>query len=191
VEHAGTERYLPGEQIQNPRPADFILTHEDAWTSRLIQLGQSLRFRGEDARYAFWNHTAIFTDEQGSIVEALGAGVRTGNISSYQPTEYTVVRIDASDEDRQEAVAFARDCVGKPYGWFTIVSIGFSLLTGAKFAFAFEGQHICSGLVARALERTTAIFNRDPTHIMPADLAKYYEVVAEPGTPKGAPPKRK
>jgi len=61
-------------------------------------------------------------------------------------------------------------------GFLTIVSIGFGLLTGAKFTFDFEGQHICSGLVARALERTDAIFNRSPAHIMPADLAKYYQV---------------
>src|SRR5438105_13676067 len=123
VERSAVEQFLPGEQIQNPRPADFILTHEDAWTSGLIQFGQSLRFRGKDSKYAFWNHTAIFTDEQGGIVEALGAGVIAGNISSYTPTEYTVVRVDASDEDRQEAVAFARACVGQPYGWLTIISI--------------------------------------------------------------------
>ena len=42
VERSAVEQFLPGEQIQNPRPADFILTHEDAWTSGLIQFGQSL-----------------------------------------------------------------------------------------------------------------------------------------------------
>jgi hypothetical protein len=35
---------------------------------------------------------------------------------------------------------------------------------------------ICSGLTARCQERTNAIFNRTPSHIMPADLAKYYGV---------------
>jgi len=48
--------------------------------------------------------------------------------------------------------------------------------TGAKFTFGIEGQMICSGLVARSQERTHAIFNRTPSHVMPADLAKYYQV---------------
>lgn len=56
------------------------------------------------------------------------------------------------------------------------MSIAYSLLTGGKFTFGLEGQAICSGLVARAMERTGAIFNRTPSHIMPADLAKYYKV---------------
>jgi hypothetical protein len=63
----------------------------------------------------------------------------------------------------------------------TIVSIALSLLTGGKFTFGFDGQSICSGLVARALERMCAIFNRSSSHIMPADLAKYIEV--EPPDP--------
>jgi hypothetical protein len=64
-----------------------------------------------------------------------------------------------------------------------IVSIALSLITGGKFTFGFDGQAICSGLVARALERTNAIFNRDPEHIMPADLAKYFNV--QPPAPRG------
>ena len=37
-----------------------------------------------------------------------------------------------------------------------------------------DGQFVCSGLVARALERTGSIFDRDSAHIAPADLAKYF-----------------
>jgi hypothetical protein len=71
------------------------------------------------------------------------------------------------------------------------VSIALSLLTGAKLSFGFNGQLICSGLVARALERTTAIFEDEPSHIMPAQLAKLYGAVPPPpGTPKGTPAKR-
>ena len=53
-----------------------------------------------------------------------------------------------------------------------------TVLTGSKFTFFVDGQFICSGFVARAMKRTGAIFNRDPVHITPADLGKYYE--AEP-----------
>ena len=85
-------------------------------------------------------------------------------------------------------VAFAEHWVGGRYDWATIVSITLSLLTGAKFSFGFAGQQICSGLVARALERTTAIFDQEPSHVMPAELAKMFAVTPPPpNTPKGKP----
>lgn len=69
-----------------------------------------------------------------------------------------------------------------------IISIAISLLFGGKFTFGFDGQFICSGLVARSLERTNAIFDRSPSHIMPADLAKYFRVTPPPkGTDRGEP----
>ena len=175
-----------------PRSGDFILTHGDEWTSRLIRFGQSLRYRGASAKYTYWNHTALVVDSAGTIVEALGTGVAKRSIHDYDPTQYTVVRIDASDEDRLEAATFATSSIGARYGWVTIVSLALSLLTGGKFAFAIDGQLICSGLVARALERTTAIFKHDPARIMPAELAEVYNVEPPaPGTPKGRPPGRK
>ena len=48
------------------------------------------------------------------------------------------------------------------------------MLTGSKLTFFIDGQFVCSGLVARALERTGSIFDRDSAHIAPADLAKYF-----------------
>ena len=178
--------------VDAPRRGDFILTHGDEWTSRLIRLGQSLRYRGASAKYTYWNHTALVVDGVGAIVDALGTGVAKRSIHDYDPTQYTVVRIDASDEDRLEAATFATSSIGARYGWVTIVSLGLSLATGGKFAFAIDGQLICSGLVARALERTTAIFKHDPARIMPAELAEVYNVEPPaPGTPKGRVPGRK
>lgn len=174
-----------------PRAGDFILTHGDAWTSRLIRFGQRLRYRGARAKYAYWNHTALIVDDRGTIIEALGTGVAQRSVHDYDGAQYTVVRITASDEDRSEAAAFARAVIGAPYGNLTIVSITLSLITGGRFSFAFDGQLICSGLVARALERTTLIFRRDPARIMPAELAEMFCVdPPPPGTPKGEPPKR-
>ncbi len=174
-----------------PRPGDFILTHGNEWTSKLIRFGQSLRYRGPMAKYTYWNHTALIVDTKGAIVEALGTGVALRSIHDYDPTQYTVVRIDASEEDRMQAATFARSCVGSEYGWISIVSIAISLVTGGSFAFAIDGQLICSGLVARSLERTTAIFKHDPARIMPAELAEIYGVEPpSPGTPKGRPPGR-
>ncbi len=172
-----------------PRAGDFMLTHGDEWTSRLIRFGQSLRYRGASAKYAYWNHTALFVDDDGGIVEALGTGVAKRSIHDYDPTQYTVVRIDASDEDRGEAATFACSTIGATYGFLTIVSIAISLVTGGKFSFAIDGQLICSGLVARSLERTTLIFRHDPARIMPAELAEMFEVdPPSPSMNKGATP---
>lgn len=102
--------------------------------------------------------------------------MRRGNLSDYENKVYQLVRIHASDQDREEAIKFAEFALGEKYGYVTVISIAISFLTGLKFSFGFDGQQICSGLVARALERTTAIFSSEPSHISPADLAKYYKV---------------
>lgn len=189
VQSRGFERVGPGDHLDQPVPGDFILTHGRALTSRMIRFGQRLRIRGDDRRYTHWNHAAVIVGSDGAIVEALGKGVARRNLADYVPTEYHVVHIDASEKDRDQVVKLAEWALDSPYGYLTIVSISISLLTGGKFTFAFEGQHICSGLAARALERTDAIFNRTPSHIMPADLAKYYKVEPPaPGTPIGTPP---
>lgn len=181
----------PGERAGAARPGDFILTHGGEFFSQLIRVGQQLRFHGADNQYTFWNHTALVVSDDGAIIEALGNGVVRRSLADYDPTQYTIVRVDASDRDRLEEVDFAQRCVGAPYGWLTIASIALSLLTGAKISFGFDGQMICSGLVARALERTTAIFKHEPSHIMPAELAKAYSVQPPPkGTPKGVRAKR-
>ncbi len=175
-------------------PGDFILTHGRSVFSSLIRFGQGLRFQGVDRKYIRWNHAAIIVAEDGGLIEALGKGVTRTHISKYTPTEYHLVHLSedlADGHDRRQMVEFANWSLGQEYGWLTIASITFSLIAGGKFAFGFDGQSICSGLVARALERTTVIFDRTPSHIMPADLAKYFRVEPPPrGAPIGSPPKR-
>ena len=180
----------PGEQIPNPLPGDFILTHGKSWTSRMIRWGQAIRYRGGDKPFARWNHAAIFINEQGDIIEALGGGVQQRNISIYKDTEYHVVHLEnVVDVNRTHEVEFAQACLHNHYGWLTIVSIALSLLTGSKLGFGVDGQEICSALVARCLERTGEIFPTDPWHIMPADLARYYDVLPpDPNAPVGTVP---
>lgn len=178
VQNEGSESFEAGKEATSWVPGDFILTHGDGFYSRLIRFGQRLRIHGEDRKYTYWNHAAMVVGEQGELVEALGRGVVRSKASDYLTREYTVVRVTASPEDRAQAVAFAEWTAERlsSYGWTTIVSISLTLLTGGKFSFFIDGEFICSGLVARALERTGAIFNRDPGHVMPADLAKYFQV---------------
>jgi len=81
-------------------------------------------------------------------------------------------------EDRGQIVAFAQWCLGEEYGIATIFSIALNMLTGSRFTFGVDGQSICSGLVARALERTNAIFQTTPSHVSPAELAKFFDIPA-------------
>jgi hypothetical protein len=188
VARESVERVAAGEAAVRFEPGDFLLTHSDKWTSKLIRFGQRLRIHGDDRKYTYWNHAALIVSDGGGLIEALGPGVSRTDLSKYLGTEYHLVRIGAGPEDRRQAVAFAEWAAGEPdgegrqrYGFLTVVSIAYTALTGGKFTFGIEGRAICSGLVARAMERTGAIFNRTPTHIMPADLAKYYTV--EPPRP--------
>ena len=178
VEREATESFEAGREPGKWTPGDFILTHGDGSYSKVIRFGQKLRVHGEDRKFTYWNHAAMVVGNQGELIEALGQGVIRTNASRYREREYTLVRVASSPEDRAQAVAFAQWAADRlsSYGWTTIASISLTLLTGGKFSFFVEGEFICSGLVARALERTSVIFNRNPSHVMPADLAKYFQV---------------
>jgi uncharacterized protein YycO len=177
------------EAIPVAQRGDFLLTHSAGIYGGLIRFGEALRYWGKDKIFAHWSHAAIFVDDDGNIVEALGTGVQKRNISVYRGTEYVVAHLPATTAplDRKEAVDFAEFCLNDTYGWLTIVNIGLCLLTGAKFSFGIDGQQICSALVARCLERIGEIFTEaEPSHLMPADLAKHFNVQLTGD--KGKPP---
>ena len=166
----------PGEETIDIRPGDFYLTHDSYWTAGFIRLGQRVRYHGAVRKYAWWNHAGVFVDNDGTIIEAQGQGVRTTHIRRYKDRNYAVVRINATDADREQMVRFYRSQVGNRYGYTTILSLGLGLLTGLKLVFAMDGSDICSGLVAAGLTRGDYILGRSPVHMMPADLAKLFDV---------------
>lgn len=170
--------YGPGLHAARWQPGDFILTHSKKPLSRLIRFGERIRVHGRDRKYARWSHAALVVDRDGGLIEALGRGVCRTHISKYTDVEYTVVDSHGVLPDRAQSVKFAEYAAAnyQSYGFLTIVSLAFTLTTGAKFSFYLDGTEICSGLVARALERTGVIFPRDATHCTPADLAKQYAV---------------
>lgn len=174
------ERFGVGEAVHGSRPGDFLLSHR-RWHpfSMLIRIGQRLRIRGDDHRdYCHWSHAALVSDEAGGLIEMQEPGAVRGHLDDYVALDCVLVRVHASDDDRAQAVAFAEWCVlrRRVLGRAAFVSLGLSCLTGSTFTFFRDGSLVCSALVARAQERTGAIFNRDPNHIAPADLAKYYGV---------------
>lgn len=171
-----SERAGPGEAATTFERGDFVLVAGTHFNSRLIRFGQKLRIHGPDRRHVKWTHAALIVDRTGSLIEAVGTGVRRWHLDGYRDDDYVVVRIHASEENRDEVVRFAEWALsrGARYSRLSTVSIGLSMLTGSRLMFHIDGQFVCSGLVARALERTGSIFDRDSAHIAPADLAKYF-----------------
>ena len=168
------QRFGPGESATQFEPGDFILTHRKRFISRLIRIAQKVR--GRERKYCYWSHAALIVDKDGTLIEAETKGVVRSPLSKYEPAEYQLVRLgDSADgRDREQVVAFANSVVGQPFGYLDMASVGLSLLTGAKVNISYESHLMCSALVARALERTSALFDDEPAHMLPADLARYY-----------------
>jgi uncharacterized protein YycO len=170
------ERASPGRAAKRFDRGDFVLVAGKHLNSRLIEIGQKLRIRGADRIYVKWTHAALIVDEGGGLIEAVGAGVRRWHIDRYRDDDYVVVHVDASAEDRGQVVNFAECVLGRQarYSRLQTVSMALSMLTGSKLTFFIDGQYVCSGLVASALERTGNVFDRNSANIAPADLAKYF-----------------
>ena len=178
MSHFPSRCYGPGEAATDFEPGDFILTHRHMPISRMIRLAQKIR--GRERRYAYWSHAAVIVDKDGSLVEAETKGVIRSPLSKYEPEEYQLVHLgdSAGERDRKQVAAFAESLVGQPFGYLDMFSVGLSLFTGAKVNISYESHLMCSALVARALERTDAIFSDEPAHMLPADLARHYGVEA-------------
>lgn len=157
-------------------PGDFILTHRDRFYSKLVSFGQRRRFKDANAMYAHWSHAALIENSSGCIIEALATGVCRNSIEEYRHVELHYVHVDMDNQDRKQAVAFARSCLGQRYGWSIILGLGFVLLTNSRLQVGFNGTEICSALVARALERGPFIFPKTPITMCPADLAAFFKI---------------
>lgn len=161
------------------QPGDFVLVQTNHFVSRLIRFGQ----RSYGRENAKWNHVALYIGND-RIIEALSTGICESPLDKYAESERRVIStatagrrpadLDAADREmRENAVAFAESCVGEKYGWMTIAAIGLKTLFKGRFNFGVQGTSICSGLVARSLERMGYNFNPyNPAELTPAYLAK-------------------
>ena len=172
------ERYGPGENAVRFDPGDFILAHRHNPMAWLISLAQKIRFRGSDAVYAHWSHCALIVDEGGALVEAESTGVTRSPISRYTDDTYHVVRLGAEfpAEGRKRAVEYTNAQVGQGFGFLAAFGAMVFLLTGLPLRLMRGDHQICSGLVVRALQKGGLLRNADPDLMLPADLAKIYEV---------------
>jgi hypothetical protein len=179
------EAHPPGSLPERWQVGDDMLVSAGHWHhgrrgwvppfSKLIQIGQGFRFRGSRAPFAHWNHSVWVWD--GTLIEVSGARVRTSPFEKYREVEFVVVHSNLTDAERADADAFVRYALAKhpSFGFFTIMSVTVSLLTGLKFSFGIPGTLICSGLVAAALAAPE--WREDPSHVMPGDLAEYADVM--------------
>jgi uncharacterized protein YycO len=175
---ATAERYGPGQEATDFMPGDFILSHRHHFLAGLISQAQERRFKGADAVYAHWSHSALIVDKDGTLVEAEIAGVRRNPISRYKEDEYHVVRLGPgfTAEGRARAVAFANQQVGQGFGFLDMFGASLYLLFGWPLRLVRSGHEICSGLVVKALQAGGLVPELDPALTLPADLAKLFDV---------------
>ena len=178
VTMATAERYGPGEEAKDFAPGDFILAHRHHLLGRLISQAQKRRFKGADAVYAHWSHSALIVEKDGTLVEAEISGVGRNPISRYRADEYHLVRLGSafSSEGRASAVAFANTQVGQGFGFLDMFGASLYLLFGWPLRLVRSGHEICSGLVVRALQAGGLVPELDPALTLPADLAKRFDV---------------
>jgi len=171
--------YPPGLEPSSWTPGDFLMAHSESWHNKLIQWAQRQAARGAETRFAYWDHTALVVSGDGDMVEAIPSqGVTRSKAHQYLFSDYHVVHIQATDEARRRVVEYAEWAVdqGTRYGWWSVVGIACMMVSGGRFTFHIPGQEICSGVVARAMERAGALFRTTPSHVTPADLARFYGV---------------
>jgi hypothetical protein len=173
--------YPPGQAPDTFTPGDFTLHRattnrtrggETTALGKLIQAGERVRFGNTDL--ARWTHSTLIVSEDGGIVEAISSGVNARNLSDYVDTDYMVVHVRATPEQRSLACAFARGRVGDRYGVVNFVALAFQCLFGWTLSFHLGGQYICSGLVARATEKYIEVYPRGTEEMMPGDLAYFW-----------------
>jgi uncharacterized protein YycO len=175
---ANVERYGPGQEGGNLVPGDFILAHRHHPLAILISQAERRRFKGPDAPYAHWSHSALLVDAGGSLVEAEINGVKRNPLAKYRDDEYHLVRLGDQfrPEARQRAVAYALAQVGQPFGYLDLASAGLHLLFGWPLRVVRRNHEICSSLVVRALQQGGLVPDLDPALALPADLAKEFDV---------------
>ena len=175
------EHCPPGREPERLVPGDFSLHRATATKGRdgatttlgkFIQAGERTRYGNSD--YARWTHSALIVSSEGDICEALEKGVTRDNISKYRDTDYMVVRVTASAEQRRLACGFAETRCGDRYGVLNFAGLVVQSLFGWNLSLHMDGEFICSGLVARATEKYIEAYPRSPENMMPGDLAFFW-----------------
>jgi uncharacterized protein YycO len=166
----------PGETISRRRPGDFILVRDKGWLGLLIRCLVHIRFRAlEDRPYTYWSHAALVVSSAGHMVEVNPRGVVISHIRLYRDRDYHYVSLDLPDAGRTAAVQFARSCLGQKYSVRNFLLLTANGALGDRLRMPDSG-HSCVSLVVAALQEAGIRFDRKPTDMSPADLAKRFGV---------------
>lgn len=148
----------------------FVVFHGSAFVSRLIQYGTSSRD----------NHTGILLGD-GTLVEALGAGVARNPLKDYSSKEMSVSHMELNPVVASGIASFALAQVGKPYNYPGIAAIALDQL-GIKPQWmddwaAHDGRWFCSQLVAAAYasQGIQLVEGKEPWQVSPGDLGYLIE----------------
>jgi hypothetical protein len=168
-----------GNRATNLATGDVLLTgvKQTNIFSRAIKLGAMLR--GYDKKYRRFSHAALVIDPDGTLAEALSNGVHRSPISKYDEPNYRIVHTHVDEHDQAQLLDFTNSVLKARkigYGRLTIAGLALYCLTGAPICVETAGTAICSGFVCDALTRAQFIWKRPPFAMMPADLAKAFEV---------------
>lgn len=172
-----------GETAKNLATGDFLLTgvaHQGPITAA-IKLGSAIR--GYDKPFRRFSHTALIIDGVGNVCEAVDKGVRFANISRFKDNDYVIVHTNVDEHDQKQILDYCNAVVAAKYtyGFVTFAGLGLYCLTGGQLCVQKAGTAICSGLVSEALTRAGYVWERPPYAMMPADLAKHFNVTWNPG----------
>ena len=171
-----------GETAPNPQPGDFLLTGVKAQgiVSWAIKTGAWLR--RYEKPYRRFSHTALVIADDGTLAEAVAKGVVRTPLAHYDKADYVLVRTHVVDHDRAQILEYAESVLEArwKYGFPTFAGLALYCLTGAGVCIQSAGTAICSGFVSDALTRAGYVWPRPPFSMMPADLARYFDVTADP-----------
>jgi len=128
TEMASIQRFGPGEEAGDLSPGDFILAHRHHVLAGLISLAEKRRFRGADAVYAHWSHSAV-VESGAHVIEAEAGGIVRSPISKYRDDEYHLVRLDGEIDaaGRERATAYAKSRLGEGFGYLDMLGLAIYL----------------------------------------------------------------
>lgn len=130
---------------------DLVFCHSTGIISRAIRVAEWIRWR----KGSTYNHVAILDVQQldgWTVIQAEARGVTRGaKLSTIAPGgTYSIVGLPTGC-NRAEVLAWARQSVGRRYGWVTIVSILVTIFSPGFFDVMLPFTYICSALAADSL----------------------------------------
>ncbi len=146
-----------------------VLCHTNSFLGWVIRVGERIRWRSG----ATWNHAAIVVTSGPNplIVQATGRGVTQTHLLSVTD-RYTIVSVPS---ESASGAAFASSQLGERYGFLTVASIIFNLLTPHFIHIEVRRQNtwICSALVAESLRAGSWLHSWPSIYeVSPAQLAQ-------------------